>query len=308
MGNTTSDTDNSGTKSDTGKKTIEYFESTVLNNITIFATMIIIYFFISANKLSAYTYMDIFVFMGLLTNPQPCDKKKEKKDPEPPAPTNKAAPAANTLVGGGAVSDNLTNIATNMKKIGNSINAFTSDVKQDIDYETYKVETLSRYKETYCNEMDDMSVFGAFFFILHSSFLACYNAIQLVNTAIIKLIYLKFSWSPVDLGILAIYILFFILAMSSTSLITHITRLIDPGANASNKYVQKIILAVFSALISLFFLYFTVATIAYLTYLAYGMLNIKSEQSAITFKVIYGLFLFLNLAITIPSTLGINLL
>ena len=361
MGNTTSDPKMSNP--------IEYFQSTMLNNITIFTTMTIIYLFISADKLASYTSMDQFMFMNLITNPHPCDKKPKKKPAAeaknanakangaglgsaisgalgavggpaglaaafsgkggppglaglaglagkggppglagtPPPGNAGAAPPAANKVGGGTVSENLTTVASTLNNVGKAINSFTADVKHDVDYESYKIETLSKHKETYCNDMDDMGAFGAFFFILHSSFLACYNSIQMVNAGIVRLIYSNSVWGPFDLGILALYLLFFIMSTASTSFIEYITKLIDPSVSSSNAFLRQLILSIFSALISLFFVYFIVAIISYITYLSYGMLNIKSEQSSTTFKVIYAILFFINVMITIPSVFGVKL-
>lgn len=367
MGNTTSDQKSTSAS--------EYYQSTIMNNITIITTMAIIYLFISADKYASYVYMDPFIFLNLITNPHPCDKKHSEKKPAgeaknanakatvnpllgeagglaaalsgkgglaagasgkggplgaalsavggpaagpaagtnakntPTATANAGAPpaAGNKVVGGGSVSEGLLKVSSTLKNVGQAINSFTADVKYDIDYESYKVDTLSKYKETYCNDMDDMGAFGAFFFIMHSSFLACYNSIQMVNVAIVSLIYTKSVRGPVDLGIFALYILFFMVSSASTSFIEYVTVLIDPSVSSSDSYIRQIVLSIFSAMISLFFLYFIVAVIAYIHYLVYGMLNIKSEQSSTTFKVIYAVFLFINVMITIPSVFGVNL-
>ena len=363
MGNTTSDQ-----KTPTAS---EYYQSTIMNNITIITTMAIIYLFISADKYASYVYMDPFIFLNLITNPHPCDKKHSEKKKAageaknanakangaglgsaisgalgavggpaglaaafsgkggPPGLAGKlsgaapppggnagaagtgnagAPPAAkNVTVGGGSVSEGLLKVSSTLNNVGKAINSYTADVKYDIDYESYKVDTLSKYKETYCNDMDDMGAFGAFFFIMHSSFLACYNSIQMVNVAIVSLIYSNSVRGPVDLGILALYTLFFMVASASTSFIEYVTVLIDPSVSSSDSYIRQISLSIFSAMISLFFLYFIVAVIAYIHYLIYGMLNIKSEQSSTTFKVIYAVFLFINVMITFPSVFGVNL-
>lgn len=360
MGNTTSDQ-----KTPTAS---EYYQSTIMNNITIITTMAIIYLFISADKYASYVYMDPFIFLNLITNPHPCDKKHSEKKKAageaknanatpvnattnplaslikgqggvaglaglagklsgaagangkttppaagnagaaPPAGNAGAPPAAkNVTVGGGSVSEGLLKVSTTLNNVGKAINSYTADVKYDIDYESYKVDTLSKYKETYCNDMDDMGAFGAFFFIMHSSFLACYNSIQMVNVAIVSLIYSNSVRGPVDMGILALYTLFFMVASASTSFIEYVTVLIDPSVSSSDSYIRQISLSIFSAMISLFFLYFIVAVIAYIHYLIYGMLNIKSEQSSTTFKVIYAVFLFINVMITFPSVFGVNL-
>ena len=328
---------------------IEFFQSTLMNNISIFATMTIIYLFISADKSASYTSMDQFMFMNLITNPHPCDKKNKAKKPEdkakaappappaasgigsalsgafggpggpaallkgamdalpPGAPGAAAANAGKNIKGGGTVTDNLTNIASTLNNVGKAINSFTADVKHDLEYESYKVETLSRHKETYCNDMDEMGVFGAFFFIMHSSFLACYNAIQMVNAGIIRLIYFKSEFMSFDMGIFVLYILFFIMSAASTSFLEHITRLIDPSVSLTDSFTREIVLTCFSALISLFFIYFLIAVAAYLEYLIYGMVNIKSEQSAVTFKLLFAFLFFINVMITIPSIFGVNL-
>lgn len=345
---------------------IEYFQSTLLNNITVFTTMALLYIFISADRSASYTSMDQFMFMNLITNPHPCDKSKKPKKPEDKAKnaasgekgslmnaakglvggpagapsflqgvlsgkgaagaagagTNAGAAAGATpppnagankpqqggyMKGGGTVSEDLLKVASSLNNVGKAINSFTADVKADIDFETYKVETLSRHKEAYCNDMDDMGMFGAFFFILHSSFLASYNAIQMVNETIVRLIYFKSEMGPFDKGIMALYALFFIVSAASTSFIAHITQLIDPSVSLTDSFTRQIVLSIFSALISLFFVYFLIGTVAYLEYLVYGMVNIKSEQSSITFKAIYAIFLFVNIMITIPSIFGVNL-
>jgi hypothetical protein len=348
----------------------EYFQSTLLNNITVFTTMAIIYLFISADRAASYTSMDQFMLMNLITNPHPCDKNKKAKKPEEKpknaAPagglgaalsgalgavggpagaaaliqgamgakgaataSNKGAPVNNKGAvnaapvnnkgavstpsankpqqGGGTVSEDLTKVASTLNNVGQAINSFTADVKSDIDFESYKIETLSKHKETYCNDMDDMGFFGAFFFILHSSFLACYNSIQMVNTTIVRLIYFKSELGPFDMGILALYALFFIMSAASTSFIQHITKLIDPSVSLTDSFTRQLVLSIFSALISLFFVYFLIATVAYIEYLVYGMVNIKSEQSSITFKAIYALLFFINVMITGPSIFGVNL-
>jgi hypothetical protein len=374
----------------------EYLQSTLLNNITIFTTMAIIYIFISADRSASYTSMDQFMFMNLITNPHPCDKSQKPKKPAdkeknaapagglgaaisgalgavggpaeaaaliqgamgakvaagtngkgagtngkgagtngkgagtnagataaagtnagPTAQVNAApvnnkgpvnAPSANKpQQGGGTVSEDLLKVASSLNNVGQAINSFTADVKADLDFESYKVETLSRHKETYCNDMDDMGMFGAFFFILHSSFLASYNAIQMVNESIVRIIYFKTKYLYLDGGIMLLYLLFFIVTAASTSFIEFITQLIDPSVSLTDSFTRQLVLSIFSALISLFFIYFMIGTVAYLEYLIYGMVNIKSEQSSTTFKVIYAIFLFVNIMITIPSIFGVNL-
>ena len=315
----------------------EYFQSTIINNITIFATMLIIYFFISADKTAAYTYSDTFEFMNLVTNPHPCDNVKKEKDapannaknnakkdaaPDPAKIFNKSEAdpiQAGTKMmsnmmgklgnqaGGGSVSENLMKTAYSVQGIGNAINSFTTDVKHDIDYKNYMADTLTKYKSTYCNDIDDMSMFGAFFFILHSSFLACYNSIQQVNLAIVKLIYMKSTIMNFDAGVLFIYLLFILVSMTSSSFIKFVTNLIDPSMSSSNTYLFKIIFSTFSAIINLLFVYFIIAIISYFTYLGYGLLNIKSEQSSLTFKLMYAFLIFLPLTI-LPSTIGVHLI
>jgi len=152
-----------------------------------------------------------------------------------------------------------------------------------------------------------MGMFGAFFFILHSSFLASYNAIQMVNESIVRIIYFKTKYLYLDGGIMLLYLLFFIVTAASTSFIEFITQLIDPSVSLTDSFTRQLVLSIFSALISLFFIYFMIGTVAYLEYLIYGMVNIKSEQSSTTFKVIYAIFLFVNIMITIPSIFGVNL-
>ena len=369
----------------------EYLQSTLLNNITIFTTMAIIYIFISADRSASYTSMDQFMFMNLITNPHPCDKSQKPKKPadkeKNAAPagglgaaisgalgsvggpagaaaliqgamgakeagtngkgagtngkgegtngkgvgTNAGATAAagtnagaattvpnagaatnnpqqgGYMKGGGTVSEDLLKVASSLNNVGQAINSFTADVKADLDFESYKVETLSRHKETYCNDMDDMGMFGAFFFILHSSFLASYNAMQMVNESIVRIIYFKTKFLYLDVGIMLLYLLFFIVTAASTSFIEFITQLIDPSVSLTDTFTRQLVLSIFSALISLFFIYFMIGTVAYLEYLIYGMVNIKSEQSSTTFKVIYAIFLFVNIMITIPSVFGVNL-
>jgi hypothetical protein len=320
MGNTTSNTKQTSAS--------EYFQSTMLNNIAIFTTMAIIYIFISADRGESYTSMDQFMFMSLITNPHPCDIKHtaqkdstdEKKTKANSNGTTKTNGTTNPLLDtggnplnsikgltGGSVTEGLVNVASTLNNVGQAINTFTADVKQDLDNASYKTETLSRHKETYCNDMDDMSMFGAFFFIMHSGFLASYNAIQMVNSTIVKIIHFKSEFMSFDLGILLLYGLFFLMSTATTSFIGYITVLIDPSKSLTDSFTRKLVLSIFSALISLFSVYFLVATIAYITYLVYGMVNIKSEQSAITFKVIFGVFLFINVMITIPSIFGVNL-
>ena len=140
-----SESKNKGVSETNSKKFEKYLNETVSSNITIIATMIIIYFFISADKAYSYTYIDTFLFMGLITNPHPCDKK-ESKDTTEAKPANQGANKA-AMKGGSGLSNQLTNAANDLQKLGNGINAFTSSVKEDIDYASYKIDTLSKYKE-----------------------------------------------------------------------------------------------------------------------------------------------------------------
>jgi hypothetical protein len=308
----------------------KYFEDTIINNIVVFAVMLIIYLFILADKTQGYSYVDIFVFMEMITNPT-CDKvyAPKKKEPENKkakanAPAAPAAPAGLpampaglpampgglsglSLKGGGTVSDQLIDAAKSVKNIGNAFNAFTSDVKKDIDYEIYLKETITKFKETYCEDMDTMGCFGVFFFALHSSYLASYNAIQFVNTAIMRLLYLKPLYGYIDVGVGLLYLIFILTIMSSSSFITYVIKLF-PDMPSSNSYLTKIFLTIFSALVSLFLIYFLVAVIAYFTYLTYGIVNIKSEQSSMTFKFVYFVLIALIVIYGIPSLFGINLI
>jgi len=318
----------------------KYFEDTIINNIVVFAVMLIIYLFILADKTQGYSYVDIFVFMEMITNPT-CDKvyAPKKKEPEnkkanaatktnaaAPAPAKvnaAAAPAASAGLppipaglppipglsqqGGGTVSEQLIDAAKSVKNIGNAFNAFTSDVKKDIDYEIYLKETITKFKETYCEDMDTMGCFGVFFFALHSSYLASYNAIQFVNTAIMRLLYLKPLYGYIDIGVGLLYLIFILTIMSSSSFITYVIKLF-PDMPSSNSYLTKIFLTIFSALVSLFLIYFLVAVVAYFTYLTYGIVNIKSEQSSMTFKFVYFVLIALIVIYGIPSLFGINLI
>lgn len=273
-------------------------KDSLLNNIVLLAIMVIIYLYISADKGQAFVYADIFVFMGLITNPKPCDKKKDKP----------ASPPANAPVKMGGASEQLSSAASSIKNVGNAINALTANVKQDVEYERYIDETLSKYKETYCDDIDTMSLIGAFFFVMHSSFLACYNAIQFVNTAIIRMTTMKILDPRYYAGIMLLYILFLLITLASSSMVKSLMKLLNPKPSKSETFLNKILFSIFSALISLFILYFVIACIAYMCYLTYGLVNIKSEQSDLGLKSTYFVFLILIPLVTIPSIFGVSVI
>jgi hypothetical protein len=275
-------------------------QDSLLNNIVLFAIMLIIYLYISADGYQSYVYADIFVFMSMLTNPKPC---KKEKPPEPAAP----APPIQTTKGG-SVADQMGNVASSIKNVGNQINSFTASVKKDIDYDAYINDTLGKFKETYCDDMDTMSLMGAFFFVMHSSFLACYNSIQFLNFAIIKLLTLKVMDHRYYIGIFILYSLFLLSTLASSSFVSYLMKLLYPKMPASMAFVNKILFSIFSSIISLFFVYFMISIVAYMTYLSFGVINIKSDQSELGFKIIYLLFIIIIPIIALPSILGISLI
>ena len=275
-------------------------QNSLLNNIVLLAIMLIIYLYISADKAQGFAYADIFQFMNILVNPGPC----KKKPVEPP--TN--APDKGPTVGGGSVADNLSDVASSVKNVGNLFNSLTSNAKKDVDHDIYINETVNTFKETYCNDMDTMGAMGAFFYTMHSSFLSSYNAIQFMNTAIIRLIELKLFDPRYYFGIFMLYIVFIVFSLTISSFVTYITNLIDPTMVASRSFAGQIIYSILSAFVTIFVLYFIVAIVAYLTFLSYALINIKSEQSEMIFKITIFSFLILIPIITFPTIFGVSVI
>jgi hypothetical protein len=259
------------------------------NNIIIIAIMLFIYLYISADKAQAFTYADIFVFMAILTNPAPCKRKTEPQT-------------------GGSVAGQLSEAASSVNNAGKAINTFTASVKKDVDYERYMDESLGKFKGTYCNDMDTMSMTGAFFYTMHSSFLACYNAIQLFNVAIIKLINLELGYPHSHYGILILYVLFILAAMASSKFFAFLMGLMHPSSYSSDTYSQKIMYAILSAVITIFYIYVIIAVVAYITFLTYALFNIKSEQSQLIFQITIFAFVVLIPIISLPSMVGFNII
>ena len=220
-------------------------------------------------------------------------------------------PCNKQLRGGSGISaaiDNLSNSAGKIQNVGKNINKLTENVKGDIDHDKYLKDTLKAFTDKYCNEtpIDDIDVVDCIAFVLHSSWLACYNAIQWINAGILLCLSLQIDFLFVKpnyfIGIFVAFVLFlFLVKASSTIVSAGIQLLFNSSSSKSRNYINSVIYSIFSSFLSIMFLYFIVAIVAYVIYLFHGIINIKSEQSSSTIRFVFGF-----LIIMIPALLGYN--
>jgi len=272
--------------------------NSLLNYVVLFAVVMILFMFVSANHTVGYTYEDVFVLMATLTE---VNNNKQCKRGRTADGLNGGARRGGANAVSGAMSD-LSKAAESIESVGKQIGKITSDAKYEVDHANYIKDTVGKFTETYCaGELDKMSLMGTFFFVLYSSFIACYNAMQMLNTAIVKCLYLDWVNPRYYLGIMFLYIFFLMAANGSVGMLEALINYISVDTiTTSDKYINTIIYSLLSGLVAVFFLYFMIGIMAYITYLAYGMFNILSDVG-IRFKLVYLFFLFM-----IPTSFGFS--
>ena len=310
-------TDNTDKITNTFEVITNILSNSVFNYIILIAITLMIFVFIAADNGQAYTYVEIFVFMEMLAQVKDAEGCNKKPDATAAATTGAAptapattAPATTGHFGGSrgganAVSSavvDLTEVSDSIKNVGKAVNKLTSDAKYEIEYKKYVKQTYESFKDKYKCSMDDIGVLGAFVFVLHSSYLACYNAIQFVNTGIINCLHIDWFDPRYYIGIMLLYGLFLIAANLSTQMLALIIQLIsgDDSLSTSQAYINTIIYSVVSVIVSVFFVYFIVGSIAYVTYLLYGMVNVLSNRG-IRLQMLY-----FFLIIMIPIAFGFS--
>jgi len=253
----------------------DIFFNSFVNYIVLFAITIIIVCFVSSDNSEPFVSDDIFHFMKLLTNP--CNKE---------------------LRGGSGISSAINKLSTasdTVKNLGNTIDQYTTNVKHDVDLEKYLKDSLISLTDKYCSDdtnINELTVIHSAMYAVHSSWLACYNAIQWVNAGIMRCICLKIDWMFLKphhyIGIFIAFNLFMILIKASTTFVASIIELVlNTTKTKSDEYINTVVFSCFSSFLGILLLYFSVACVAYVTFLSYGFINIKSEQSATTLQFMY---------------------
>lgn len=264
------------------------FYNAFINYIIAFTIAISIVLYISGDKKESYASDDIFNFMNILVNP--CNKQ---------------------LRGGSGIStaiNDLSDAATKVQNLGKTINKLTSNVKKDIDRDKYLKDTLKSFTDKYCTEtnIDEMDAIDCVSYVLHSSWLTSYNAIQWLNTGIIACLALQSEFWFVKpnfyIGIFIAFVLFiFLVKLSSRVVASGIQLTLNTSASKSRSYINSIIFSMFSSFLSILFLYFIIAIAAYVIFLFHGIINIKSEQSSNTIRFVFGFMILM-----IPALFGYN--
>jgi len=265
----------------------EIMYKSFIKYIMLLAITAMIICFVSSENSEPYVSDNIYHFMKILTDP--CTKE---------------------LRGGSGISsaiNKLSNASDTVKNVGNTINQITSNVKHDVDHEKYLKNTLESITNKYCsdaNNINEIGVLGSFTYVVQSSWLACYNAIQWVNAGIVACIGLKLNWMVFKpyhyVGIFIIFFLFIMLNKASTKFVeTILGRILN---RSSKTYVNTIFYTFISSFLSVLFLYFMVAMVAYFTFLPYGFSNIKSDQSSTSLQ-----FMYLFLGSTLLFLVGLDI-
>ena len=264
------------------------FHKAFINYIIIFAIAMSIVLYISGDNKESYVSDDIFNFMNILANP--CNKQ---------------------LRGGSGIStaiNDLSDAASKVQNLGKTINKLTANVKGDIDRDKYLKDTLKTFTDKYCNEtnIDEMDAIDCISYVLHSSWLSCYNTIQWLNAGILACLSLQSEFWFVKpnycIGIFIAFVLFLFLVKASSRVVsTGIQLTLNTSMSKSRTYINSIVFSVFSSFLSILFLYFIVAIIVYVVFLFHGIINVKSEQSSSTIRFVFGF-----LIIMIPALFGYN--
>jgi hypothetical protein len=264
------------------------FHKALINNIVAFAVAMTIVLYISGNNKDPYVSDDIFNFMNILTNP--CNKQ---------------------LRGGSGIStaiNDLSDAAGKVQNLGKTINKLTANVKGDIDRDKYLKDTLKSFTDKYCNEtnIDEMDAIDCVSYVLHSSWLSCYNSIEWLNAGIIGCLSIQsefwFIKENYYIGILIAFFLFIFLVKASSKMVATLIKLtLNTSVSKSQTYINTIFFSIFSSFLSVLILYFILAIAAYVIFLFHGIINVKSEQSSSTIRFVFGF-----LIIMIPALFGYN--